>query len=154
MDAPPCMACRACGTIANRREWPCCPAGPEARISPRRARRLGLTSPQASDPKTGEPGKRLPSRTHGAPVARRSHNRRQSERRPRRVQRWRAHQWRCAFHCHMLHHAAGLLRRPAAAALRNKSAWHAGRRALCALAQAVRTARTAQSISVSGGPIF
>ena len=58
------------------------------------------------------------------------------------------------FHCHMLHHAAGLLRRPAAAALRNRSAWHVGRRSLRALAQAVRTARAAQSMKVSIGPIF
>lgn len=58
------------------------------------------------------------------------------------------------FHGHMLHHAAGLLRRPAAAALRNGSAWHADRRSLCTLAQALRAARTAQSMEVSGGPIF
>lgn len=58
------------------------------------------------------------------------------------------------FHCHMLYHAAGLLRRPATAALRNRSACQAGRRSLRALAQALRAARTAQSMKVSGAPIF
>lgn len=123
-------------------------------ISPQRARRLGLASPQASDPKKAnlaggclaELAARLWRCTHTAAG---------NQKDVHAVCNAGARTSGAAlFHCHVLHHAAGLLRRPAAAALRNRSAWHAGRRSLCALAQALRTTRVAQFMEVSGSTIF
>jgi len=148
------MACRAYGAIADRHEWPLRALQGQSRDFAPAGASLGLALPQASAPQKGEPGKRLSGRTRDAPV-RCAHTTTGNQKDVHAVRNACARTGGAAlFHCHMLYHAAGLLRRPAAAALRNRSAWHAGRRSLCALAQAVRTTRAAQSMEVSGGLIF